>query len=143
MNNNFLIDDFFYLVGTEIISQGNIRFNVRLNKEHNIYKGHFPNIPIVPGVCMIQMIKELLSKYMEKNLFLTKVENVKFINVINPQIVNTISMDIEYQKDDNENILCKAKLFYEEKIYMRLSGTFHIIVEQAKLLDSTEYLLLL
>jgi 3-hydroxyacyl-[acyl-carrier-protein] dehydratase len=126
MNNNFLIDDFFCLERTEIISQSNIRFHVRLNKEHNIYKGHFPSNPIVPGVCMIQIIKELLTKHIGKNIFLKKADNIKFIHSINPQIVDTISVTIEYQKDDNEYVLCKAELNYEENIYMRFSGTFHI-----------------
>ena len=35
---------------------------IKLNKDHDIYNGHFPNNPITPGVIIIQIIKEILEE---------------------------------------------------------------------------------
>ncbi|MBS1934927.1 MAG: hydroxymyristoyl-ACP dehydratase, partial [Bacteroidetes bacterium] len=34
---------------------------LELNPAHDIFKGHFPETPVVPGVCMLQMLKEVME----------------------------------------------------------------------------------
>ncbi|MBQ0740088.1 3-hydroxyacyl-ACP dehydratase, partial [Aquimarina celericrescens] len=49
----------FYKTNT-LITVGNIStVTITINKNHKIFKGHFPGNPVTPGVCMIQIIKEL------------------------------------------------------------------------------------
>ena len=36
--------------------EGNITGEILFNEAHDIFKGHFPSIPVVPGVCMMQAI---------------------------------------------------------------------------------------
>jgi 3-hydroxyacyl-[acyl-carrier-protein] dehydratase len=59
-------------------------YTIRLNPEHIIYQAHFPENPITPGVCIIQIVKELSKELLKHELFLKKMNNVKFLNVINP-----------------------------------------------------------
>ena len=49
----------------------NVNAVIELNKDHDIFKGHFPGNPVMPGVCMLQIIKELTEKAVDKSLFLT------------------------------------------------------------------------
>ena len=37
-------------------------YTIELNPQHFIYKAHFPTEPITPGVCIVQIAKELLDK---------------------------------------------------------------------------------
>ena len=43
--------------------------NIILNKDHEIFKGHFPGNPVTPGVCMMQIVKELTEEFTGKKLF--------------------------------------------------------------------------
>ena len=34
---------------------------IELDEHHDIFKGHFPGQPVLPGVCMLQITKEILE----------------------------------------------------------------------------------
>ena len=55
-----LINDFFYL-RSSTHSNEIINAQLQLNPAHRVFEGHFPGQPVVPGVCMVQMIKEILE----------------------------------------------------------------------------------
>lgn len=59
-------------------------YDIRLQPAHFIYKAHFPGEPITPGVCVIQIARELLEDHLGRPLSLQAVKNVKFLNVISP-----------------------------------------------------------
>ena len=61
-----------------------LEYEVRLNEKHFIYQAHFPGEPVTPGVCIVQMAKELLEDHLQQSLQLTTVKNVKFLSVITP-----------------------------------------------------------
>lgn len=58
--------------------------SISINKDHEVFKGHFPNNPVTPGVCMMQIIKEITESVVSKKLFMTSSSNVKFMAIINP-----------------------------------------------------------
>lgn len=78
-----LIEGLYTVKATENTEDG-ILAKIHLNNAHNIFKGHFPGNPVMPGVCMIQIIKELTETATGKNLFLTVSSNIKFMALINP-----------------------------------------------------------
>ena len=49
-----------------------IKIQITLNPAHEIFKGHFPGNPVMPGVCTVQIVKELLSAHLKKDLVLKK-----------------------------------------------------------------------
>ena len=50
-----------------------VSYELLLNAEHTIYQAHFPNEPITPGVCILQILKELLEEHTGKQYEITKV----------------------------------------------------------------------
>ena len=78
-----LKDDFFKIKDIRQAATG-LDYTLALNPEHPIYRAHFPGNPITPGVCIIQIVKELLEGQLKCELLLKKVNNAKFLNVINP-----------------------------------------------------------
>ena len=69
------------------ISASNIEeksFNLELVPDCVIYQAHFPEQPITPGVCIIQIANELLNELLQSEYKLTTVSNAKFLAVINP-----------------------------------------------------------
>jgi 3-hydroxyacyl-[acyl-carrier-protein] dehydratase len=86
-----LIDD-FYRVEQAGGNDAEFEYLISLNKEHFIYRAHFPGNPITPGVCIIQLCKELMELRMKKTLLLKKIVNVKFLSVVNPTVFGTIQV---------------------------------------------------
>ncbi len=87
------------------------RFVLALNPSCFIYQAHFPGEPITPGVCIVQMGKELLEELLEEHLQkkvgleISKVKNVKFLSVISPNETTVITYQmkkVEMSEDGSE-----------------------------------------
>lgn len=74
-----LLNDFF-----TILDDTGSAVTIGLNREHVIYKAHFPVKPITPGVCIIKIVTELLERKLGVHLQLSQVKNLKFIIPISP-----------------------------------------------------------
>ena len=73
-----------YAIEGECVTEGVVSYDIRLQADHTIYKAHFPGEPITPGVCVIQIAKELLEDRLQRRLAIKAVKNVKFLAVISP-----------------------------------------------------------
>lgn len=115
-----LKDSFFFVEGVKT-DKGLPIFTVRLNSLHVIFKVHFPDRPIVPGVCQIQIISELLEDYLGKRLYLSEVKNIKFLSVLDP--VNTSSFEVVFQKlvVDADNLKATVLLQNTDKQFAKIS----------------------
>jgi 3-hydroxyacyl-[acyl-carrier-protein] dehydratase len=103
-----------------------VNAQVKLHADHDVFKGHFPGNPIMPGVCMIQMIKEITEKVTEKALFLSVATNVKFMAKINPEENEVIDLSLKISQDD-DIIKVKNITSYGHTVALKLSTTFKII----------------
>jgi 3-hydroxyacyl-[acyl-carrier-protein] dehydratase len=78
-----LINDFYHIVAIDD-SEGKYVCKVKLNAAHNIYSVHFPGNPVTPGVCLVQMVTEILELKFEKRLVLSTAVNIKFKRLVAP-----------------------------------------------------------
>jgi 3-hydroxyacyl-[acyl-carrier-protein] dehydratase len=62
----------------------NIRAVIALNPEHPVFEGHFPGNPILPGVCTIQIVKEILELVFKTGMILEKAGNIKYLGFVSP-----------------------------------------------------------
>ena len=76
----------------EGLPQGQSGFNIILNPDHLIYKAHFPGQPVTPGVCILQILQELLSMEEGKQLFIKNIKNAKFISMMSPVTDSRVSV---------------------------------------------------
>lgn len=120
--SSFLINKLYNIVSCNQ-TDNSVSATVQLNASHEVFKGHFPSIPVVPGVCQVQILKELLEDKIGRNLKLIAGDNIKFTGMILPdknQIINiemnTITNGDEYSVD--------AKLFFENTIFTKFKGKF-------------------
>ena len=80
---------------------------VRLNASHTIYQAHFPGNPITPGVCIVQMIGELLGDRCGRRLALSKIVNLKFVAPISP--VDTPDIEVAFTRCEVRGARYEAK----------------------------------
>lgn len=118
-----LLNDFFTINDT-VSSETEIWAELRINANHKIFEGHFPNQPVVPGVCMMQMIKEILEQVTCKETNLEQAADMKFLAVINPLENNLIHASIKYATDESSAVNVVASLFKDELVHFKFKGQF-------------------
>ena len=92
---------------------------ITVNKNHKIFKGHFPNNPVMPGVCMLQIIKEITEEVTKATLFMEKCSNVKFMALINPDKNNVLKLVLDISETDGV-IKVKNTTHFEDTLALKL-----------------------
>ncbi len=120
-----LLDDFYKILEIESSTDDNeIKAKVKINEKHKIFEGHFAGNPIVPGVCMVQMVKEVLCEIKGQELNLKKGSNIKFLTVINPEINKYLFLTIKLKEMTNTEIQVTASIVFEEVRFFSFKGVF-------------------
>jgi 3-hydroxyacyl-[acyl-carrier-protein] dehydratase len=90
-----LLQDFFEIISQE---ETGTKLNtvIKIKANHRIFDGHFPNRPITPGVCLMQITKEILMKKMQRELTMIESSNIKFMNPVIPDEYDNIGISITY-----------------------------------------------
>lgn len=120
-----LLNDFFTINDTES-SASEIWAELVIKPDHKIFDGHFPNQPVVPGVCMMQMIKEIIELVLGKATNLVHAAEMKFMAVINPQENNLIQATIKYTADESGVINIQASLYKDELVHFKFKGQLQV-----------------
>ena len=113
-----LKNDFFTV--KDFVDNGDSRiYHLALNASHTIFQAHFAGNPTMPGACIVQIIKELVSEYFEKDYFVCAVKNTKFLHVINPLTYPEISVYMTPMKQENGDISISAILKDTDTIFSK------------------------
>jgi len=99
-------------------------FTIKLNPEHAIYTGHFPGNPVVPGVCQVQMIKELTSAILKTNVVIQKSDNIKFLSMIIPTISPMLMINIDIREKEPGFWHVNSIIFHKDQIFLKFKGVF-------------------
>ncbi|MBD3905925.1 3-hydroxyacyl-ACP dehydratase [Chryseobacterium sp. Ch-15] len=118
-----ILTDFYTLKSSEKTENGSFIANISLNKDHDIFKGHFPGNPVTPGVCMMQIVKELTEEFTGKKLFLKSASNVKFMAIINPFETPDLTLQLDI-KESEEEIKVKNVTSFGETIALKMSVNY-------------------
>ena len=110
-------------------------YTVELNPSCVIYQAHFPGEPITPGVCIVQIGKEVIEDLLleqssvSRRLEIIKAKNIKFLSVISPNetpiltyqvrklVFSDDKMTIETQIVVNSDDKSMAKISLVLKLY--------------------------
>jgi 3-hydroxyacyl-[acyl-carrier-protein] dehydratase len=96
-----------------------------INQGSEIFKGHFPGQPVVPGACMLQILKEVLENALSLSLRLKKADHLKFISMVNPANTQTVQLDITYKHANESDINISAKLTSAATVCFKFQGVFN------------------
>lgn len=119
-----LLGDFFEIINMDNAEGGSLTARIRFNKDHRIFRGHFPGFPVVPGVCMIQLVKEILAYYHKTSLFLAIGDNIKFLRFINPNIDETVMVQVRSVPVNGDRMKTEATIFKDENKFLKFKGVF-------------------
>ena len=114
-----------YMISKRETTSLSAQYDIFLEEKSFIYKAHFPNEPITPGVCIIQIAKELLEDYAQKHYTIKAIKNVKFLNVISPVITPYVTYVLDKIVIDEANKTCslQVQVLAEKVLLTKLSFT--------------------
>ena len=100
-------------------------YELELNPSCFIYQVHFPGEPITPGVCIMQMGKEVLEDALDKPLQVASVKNIKFLSIISPR--ETTSITYLFKKvelsEDGKSVKAQLVVMAGEEAKAKISFT--------------------
>ena len=119
-----LLKDFYTVEKLENVSEGKYHAVIMLNNQHDVFKGHFPGNPVTPGVCMMQIIKELSQEVLGSSLFMTNSTNVKFMALINPDKNPKLNLELEISGNLSSEIKVKNTTSFDDTVALKLTNTY-------------------
>lgn len=120
-----LVKDFYTVLSIEVEDQ-QIDAAIKLNPDHPVYQGHFPQQPVVPGVMQLQILKEILEQQVHQKLQVNNISQVKFLNMIIPGN-QPLLLDIRLHTTDDEQVKVDASIRIDERIATKVKATYSII----------------
>jgi len=111
-----------YTYSKEINGSGTI-FIIKINTNHQIFKGHFPGRPVLPGVCQIQIVKDIIESEYPKYTSILSSNSIKFLRVIDPNEVGELklSLNIDEVEDCGDyKIKAKAIIYDDDYKFLKM-----------------------
>lgn len=119
-----LLKDFYKVITLEKNDSQKYLAIIFVNENHEVFKGHFPGNPIMPGVCMMQIIKELAEQITESSLIMQSLTNVKFMALINPFLNPELRLELDITLTEEGLVKIKNTTFFHETIALKLSSVY-------------------
>ena len=116
-------NNFYMIKSFSTTEKKNIHAEIELNASHNIFKGHFPGSPVLPGVCLIQISKEILENALGVKTALVQSSQSKFLAVVNPTVDIVLKIALETKEQDGL-ISLNSTISGGEKIFFKFKGGF-------------------
>ena len=115
--------DKLYTIKSQQVEGNDIRYLISFDIDCDILKGHFPGNPIIPGACIIQILSELVSKYLGFDVIMSEAKKIKFTNPIKPEKDKEVFFFIFLSTTD-KGIITTVNISTEETIFAKITATF-------------------
>jgi 3-hydroxyacyl-[acyl-carrier-protein] dehydratase len=122
-----MLKDTFYTILEMTSGELSLKASLQLHGDHLLYQGHFPGQPVVPGVCLMEMVKELTGLAIKKTMQLQKADNIKFLQPIDPRDTPILQAEINYKSPDDGAIRVSAVFLKDKTPCFKFSGTFRSV----------------
>lgn len=119
-----LLKDFYTINSLEKKDGNKYEAVLSINEKHEVFKGHFPGNPIMPGVCMMQIIKELTEKVTGLALMMQSLTNVKFMALINPEVTPELKLELDIAQTEEGLVKVKNTTTFGETVALKLSSSY-------------------
>lgn len=96
-------------------------FRIKLNPDHKIYKGHFPERPVSPGVCNLQIMKECAERILGQDLTIKEMAQCKMPAMITPDGTPELSVSVSIETVET-GFKMTASIFNDSITYITFKG---------------------
>ena len=107
-----LLPNFYKVTHSEHINETDWVVQVMLNPQH----------AVVPGVCMLQIIKECIEKIQQAPLQYKQIASCKFLSVINPNETPELKLSLTIKKNETDTFQILAEGVSSKDICIKLKA---------------------
>jgi 3-hydroxyacyl-[acyl-carrier-protein] dehydratase len=123
-----LIDNFYHITDLKK-TEDTLQAEIRLNPDHALYKGHFPQQAVVPGVMQIQIVKEILEEELNQGLLIREVTVAKYFRPITPQEHPVLNIDIAYKLSETGDYMIDASIVKADTTFAKIKAKLSLGVK--------------
>jgi 3-hydroxyacyl-[acyl-carrier-protein] dehydratase len=117
-----LKDDFFTITACSG-EYPSFTVQLALNARHRIFEGHFPGQPVVPGVCLVQMVKEVTETVLGGGAMrLAKAGQIKFIALLDPGKAGILELKLDCERREDGSVGVNAIMRAGKKTCFKFDG---------------------
>lgn len=120
-----VLKNLYTVLNTQKLSETTDEVAIRINPEHEVFKGHFPEQPVMPGVCQLQILTEVASEVLGRKLKLRNASAMKFLAMLDPRTCGNLTLSIQVKSATTEDVKIIGKLYTETATYLKFRGTFY------------------
>ena len=84
----------FYRILSKQVTDNTAVVHIELNPDCKVYEGHFPGLPIAPGMCHLEMIRECASLVWQQAVRFGTIKRLKFMQPIDPRICTLLTLTL-------------------------------------------------
>ena len=100
---------------------------VTLLPQADVYRGHFPQNPVCPGACNIEMIRECAEMLTGYDLSIDTIKQCRLTAIATPQLCPLVDVTIQVARvEGTETYNVVGRIADKETTYMELKGTFGV-----------------
>ncbi|MDR1454391.1 MAG: beta-hydroxyacyl-ACP dehydratase [Tannerella sp.] len=110
----------YYTVNSRRTEDDTAVFEVSLNPASVVYRGHFPGMPVAPGVCNIQMVKECAEQLTGRRLRMSCLTRCRLTTLLTPQQHPDLQVRIRLLENSDERVRAQAVVGQDDAAYFTL-----------------------
>ena len=99
-------------------------FFVELDQDHIIFKGHFPELPIVPGAIQVEMVRELAESIFKKKIKLKEARSIKFIKMVLPSSSAQVEIVMVINELDDVKVIAEIKI--DGTVHSKIKANYEV-----------------
>ena len=96
---------------------------IEIDFSHPVFKGHFPEKPVLPGVIMCDIIRHQISDFLDKKMEIETARQIKFLKMITPSENNSYNIKISII-NNQEQYNIKAIISQDDNTYFKLNAKY-------------------
>lgn len=93
-----------------------------MDSTHRIFDGHFPSSPVLPGVCLMQMVVDAASEVLGKKVEVHEGIDMKFTAVVDPREGTQLTVHLSIAEADEGLIRVTSHTVFNGEICFKFKG---------------------
>jgi len=114
----------FYTLNKVTKNDDSICYVITINKNHSIFKGHFPGNPVTPGVAQMDIVKELVALTVEKEVKMQSMPSCKFLVILNPNENADVTVELKFMETEDGTNKVSAVIRDEANNFLKMIGIY-------------------
>ena len=116
-----LVPDFYSVLSSEKNDGGSV-YRISINEGCSVYEGHFPQGPVSPGVCLVEMVKECAEDTLGRPVSIAGIKRCRFSKLVSPGNVPQADVVLSLSKPAPDgSVTLSGKIVAEDAEYMSIT----------------------